>query len=485
MKNNFHAYYRPTEEEFQSLWENCLFVLDANVLLNIYRYSPDTRKQFMSILDQISSRLWIPNHAAKEYHNNRLNVIRQQEQAYDKLIDQIKNYSTDIKKIITKIQNELNSYKKHPFIDIDKYSDQVKDFLLLKELNGIISELENNKVNHPSYTFSDDNLMDELTLLLDGKVGEKCSSQELETIYKKGKLRYSREIPPGYADAPKKDKDDKTKLKKYGDLIIWFQIVKKAKVSLKPIIFVTDDEKKGDWFWRIKNSNIGPRPELIEEMKEKANVSFYLYSANKFMEYSRKYLKFDVDKEAIEEVRDTVIFLDEQTIKEDLKNRQINNFYHDIHDFSFKPTSILKYKPDYYKFEFLRDLNNIKDEFENITDPELPKSIEKYEELYERLIRTESFIKSLESQFVNYHNDILVDLRKINRKLNKIELTSDNVDLTQEMLHKKIELKKEKKNIEELKKNSLKNLDVFESLKGPMDEIKFYLEEQLFPDKYD
>lgn len=387
--------------------------------------------------------------------------------------------------MITKIQNELNSYKKHPFIDIKKYADQVKDFLLLKELNGIISELENNKVNHPSYTFSNDNLMEELTILLDGKVGEKCSSQELNTIYSNGKLRYLREIPPGYADAPKKDKDDKTKLKKYGDLIIWFQIIKKAKKSLKPIIFVTDDEKKGDWFWRIKNSNIGPRPELIEEMKEKANVSFYLYSANRFMEYSRKYLKFDVDKEAIEEVRDTVIFLDEQTIKEDLKNRQINKFYHNINDFSFKPTPILKYKPDYYKFEFLRDLNEIRNDFENITDPELPESIKKYEELYNRLIRTESFIKSLESQFINYHNDILVDLRKINRKLNKIELISDEADLSEEMLYQKMELKKEKKNIENLKEKSLKSLDVFESLKQPLDEIKFYLEEQLYPDKYE
>jgi hypothetical protein len=31
----------------------------------------------------------------------------------------------------------------------------------------------------------------------------------------------------------------------------------------------------------------------------------------------------------------------------------------------------------------------------------------------------------------------------------------------------------------------LKSLDVFESLKEPLDEIKFYLEEQIYPDKYD
>ena len=45
MKDSFPGYYRPTENEFAEMWESCLFVLDANVLLNLYRYSVDTREE--------------------------------------------------------------------------------------------------------------------------------------------------------------------------------------------------------------------------------------------------------------------------------------------------------------------------------------------------------------------------------------------------------------------------------------------------------
>jgi len=67
MKNIFPGYYRPTEEKFSNLWNSCLFVLDANVLLNLYRYSQETSNELIQILKQISDRLWIPHQAALEY----------------------------------------------------------------------------------------------------------------------------------------------------------------------------------------------------------------------------------------------------------------------------------------------------------------------------------------------------------------------------------------------------------------------------------
>jgi len=60
MKKVFSAYYRPTEQEFQELWKSCLFVLDANVLLNLYRYSERTREEFVRILSEVRPRLNIP-----------------------------------------------------------------------------------------------------------------------------------------------------------------------------------------------------------------------------------------------------------------------------------------------------------------------------------------------------------------------------------------------------------------------------------------
>lgn len=87
MRKNFPGYYQPTANEFSTLWETCTFVLDANVLLNLYRYSAETRKKLLEILKQVSNRVWVPHRAALEYQRNRLDVISKQRAAYDEIED--------------------------------------------------------------------------------------------------------------------------------------------------------------------------------------------------------------------------------------------------------------------------------------------------------------------------------------------------------------------------------------------------------------
>src|SRR3990167_6122081 len=115
MKKSFPGYYQPTDDEFNEIWENCVFVLDANVLLNLYRYSPETRDELINVLGEISDRLWLPHQAALEYHMNRLSVIQQQADTYDSLRNLITNYRN-------KIENELLSLAgrgRHPFVNSD------------------------------------------------------------------------------------------------------------------------------------------------------------------------------------------------------------------------------------------------------------------------------------------------------------------------------------------------------------------------------
>jgi hypothetical protein len=70
----------------------------------------------------------------------------------------------------------------------------------------------------------------------------------------------------------------------------------------RPIVFVTDDVKE-DWYWRYEGKTIGPRPELIAEMADKAGVFFYCYKTDQFMSYAKKYLHTVTADKAIEEVK--------------------------------------------------------------------------------------------------------------------------------------------------------------------------------------
>ena len=206
MRDQFPGYYRPSDKEFKKLWQECLFVLDANVLLNLYRYSSKGRKALLDILKDVNNRVWIPYQAALEYQRSRLGVIEQQKAAYDDIAEMLDDESK-------KIQGQLSRYSRHPSIDIGDILRRLKEiFQALKE------DLDEQKKAHEDLA-QQDPIRDALDDLLDGKVGPDYPATRVEAIYKEGKTRYDRRIPPGYADV------DKSGIEQHGDLILWFQIV--------------------------------------------------------------------------------------------------------------------------------------------------------------------------------------------------------------------------------------------------------------------
>jgi hypothetical protein len=224
VRKTFPGYYRPDNDDFSNLWKNCIFVFDASVLLNIYRYTPATRDDFIDILDKISDRLWIPHQAALEYQKNRLDVINQQLSAYEKI-----QKSLDSNK--AKILTDFKTFSRHPYIIVDQLIENIES--AFTEIN---KELSNKKKTHPNL-LDKDNLRETITNLLEGKVGTAFSHDELKKIYKEGKERYEQNIPPGYND------EKKDGIKKFGDLILWCQIIDYVKSKQKPVILIIDDKK--------------------------------------------------------------------------------------------------------------------------------------------------------------------------------------------------------------------------------------------------
>ncbi len=282
MRNAFVGYYKPTETELTRLWENSIFVLDANLLLNLYRYSAETNTEILNTLQQLSNRVWIPYQAALEYHQRRLEVIEHQEDAY-----------IDLQNFLKEIQNELKTRllsDDHSFL-----ADQLID-KVVKIFQDIESKLSDRKEEYLSL-FENDKLQEAIANLLDRRVGNNFSKDRLEEIFQEGKQRYEEEIPPGFFNQKAKRDVDR-----YRDLIIWFQIIDHAKATYKPIILLTD-EKTDDWWLKFKGEIIGPRPELVQEMRDKANVQFYMYRVDPFMENAQKYLDVVIKQEAIEEVQ--------------------------------------------------------------------------------------------------------------------------------------------------------------------------------------
>ncbi len=279
MKKTFKQYHQFTEQEFKQLWSNCLFVFDTNTLLNMYRYSRNTVDAYFKVLEELKKKkqLWIPYQVGYEFYENRIDVISEYEGSYDSVLYILDKAKKDIEE----------SYKNHPFLDLKEIKKKMDD-----GLKNVETEIKKAKNEHPKWMEKDD-VLDQINSLFESSIGINYSEEKLTEIKKEGKERYEKKVPPGYKD------DKKPEDKKYGDLILWYQIIDKAIESKKPIILISGDVKE-DWWLEKNGKRIMPLPQLKKEIFEKAGVDFHIYTADRFLEY------FDsksIDKSTISEVR--------------------------------------------------------------------------------------------------------------------------------------------------------------------------------------
>lgn len=279
MRTKFAGHYPPSESHFSELWATSIIALDTNVLLNLYRHSPQGRGDMIDLFKALKGRLWLPFQVAREFHRNRLSVITGQARSYTDLI-------TNLSEALGELEDRYN----HPFVSEDLLGQARALFeTLQEELKTSKSQLEQSA--------REDTLLDEVTNIFDGRVGDEFSAEKISEIEKEGAKRYARKIPPGYAD-------EKEKLHSpdgpYGDLIIWKECIAKAKTEKKSLILVCDDEKE-DWWWRHAGETFGPRPELIVEFKRECGQNCWVYPSDVFAKRASDYIK------TIKPVRETTI----------------------------------------------------------------------------------------------------------------------------------------------------------------------------------
>ncbi len=285
MKELFPEYYY--SPDFPELWNKAIFVFDANVLLDLYRLSPSASNELFSILEHLKTdnRIWLPHQFANEYHKNLISVRNQ-------IAEEHKDKENDLKEIRDQIAEKLGSFKTRSEFTVDK----AQRTNVSKAIQQIISSFSEFVRTHEGRLESE-NLKEKTAQLFASNVGCPYPEERLTDIYAEGKSRFNDSIPPGYKDKDKPEPDC------YADLVAWFQIIDYACSQESPIIAVTNDTSSDDWFYKYKGRlQGGPRLELVKEMRDKANVDFYLYTTATFVKYASTHFQTQVSHESIEEI---------------------------------------------------------------------------------------------------------------------------------------------------------------------------------------
>ncbi|PSL33269.1 PIN-like domain-containing protein [Chitinophaga ginsengisoli] len=308
MRSLFSEYYKPENETLHAAWGSALVCFDTNVLLNLYKYTEDTREAFFASMRYLKdlNRLWIPYQVGLEYHRRRLDVLYKQVEIY-------RNLEVSLSSKLNEIKTMFNHFKKHPYLKVNDWIPEYEE--LFAKTQKEIRDLE---TIHPDYSVNDV-ILSRVTDLFDGLVGSDYNPKQLEDLYKDGKVRYEKQIPPGYKDEKKEDKKNENnqnndkksaadERRKFGDLIVWKQLIDKARERKIDVIFVTDDAKE-DW-WRLDKSGLA-RPELMKEFKEQTEHEVYIYKSELFLENATINFDIGIAQNAVDEVKD-VKELDEE-----------------------------------------------------------------------------------------------------------------------------------------------------------------------------
>lgn len=283
MIEKFNHHLPLKDEDFNHLFNEGYFVLDTNVLINFYRYSDNTRNQFFDILDKIKDRIYLPYQVGNEFFNNRLNEIGTQKNSYKEMVDKIIN-----------IKQEFENKNRNPFLSSGN----------LVLFDKIIDELKNKEEEYRELR-RDDIILSRLNSIFQNSGDE---FYDYEKIFSEGRKRFKDKIPPGY-----KDDDKPIEIQKFGDYIIWVDIMKKSQEENKPCIFITDDNKE-DWWLLDKNKNIvSPRPELRKEFQKNTGQLYYSYQPFNFLDTIQKYINVEVEESVIDEVKNNSLENDSET----------------------------------------------------------------------------------------------------------------------------------------------------------------------------
>ena len=290
MKSKFPGYIDDYLENNILNSEKVIVVFDTNILLNLYRYEKkivnDILMQMKSLKKNKFFEIWLPHQVALEFNLQRKSTFKKQEKAVQSIKDEFRSFKKKIEghSIVGGKNSELFPLKKELGAHFDKIANVINSHLP-----------QQNRVKRK------DSVIDHIYEIFDGLVGDCYSSERMEHIEAEGNYRFNNNIPPGFEDDSKEITYSYMGTKvdaKYGDYILWSQLINKAKSNAMTLVLVTGDEKP-DWHSKEYDR---VRPELINEFKLKTGQDFYSLTLPNFQRFFEPKLKRKLSEQTTNEI---------------------------------------------------------------------------------------------------------------------------------------------------------------------------------------
>ncbi|WP_306322312.1 MULTISPECIES: PIN-like domain-containing protein [unclassified Streptomyces] len=283
-------------------------VLDTNVLLSLYEYTPDARAEVLQALASVQDRLWLPHQVGLEFVKGRHRVIAERHKALKAAPNSINKHMGEANKAIIAarqlVQDLLLKYAR----DItgseelaSLISSQSIDALLgdwKKELIARVKSLSAGSDIALSSVDAEDPVLPKVAELFGENVAAQPSPDELRhRVEEASSYRFPNKIPPGFSDAGKG-----TPIDAAGDYLLWEEVIRFASDSTERehLLFVSSDTKE-DWY-ETEGGQRRPWPSLATEMRIRAGTELRIETPGQFYRGVKQYLHARIADTTYEEI---------------------------------------------------------------------------------------------------------------------------------------------------------------------------------------
>src|SRR5690606_37678390 len=155
-----------------TFWSLALLSVDANVLLDRYRYHGEVRTQILDALRYFEGRLWLTNQAAEEFIRNRTAVISKTSAEYDSANKLLKEFD----KSLTHLRDALRGNRLVPDTVPAELEQATRDAIQKAE-----KAVQDAKLTHPNF-LANDPILDELLALFENAVGDPPTNDQQKQL---------------------------------------------------------------------------------------------------------------------------------------------------------------------------------------------------------------------------------------------------------------------------------------------------------------
>lgn len=318
MLHQYRAWIKPgsgySSEERKAFFTEGMIVLDTNVLLDLYRYTPGARAELLTALRLVSSRLWLPYQVGIEFVRGRRNVI------FDRL-ETLKRARTDIDRAFNDAWRDIARARDQVKTLLGTYAADEQGQTLLDELitqpellrlldawlqrlrDNVIKLREDQDIQLNDIKSGSDVILPQIAELFGDQIAPPPPASEIkERVRQAINFRYPNQIPPGFSDQGKD-----TDLRAAGDFLLWEEVISYVReAETHDRILLVSRDIKEDWYEQAAPGlERRPWPSLLEEFRQRTGKDLLIVEISDFVAGIKEHLNADITPQTVREIERT------------------------------------------------------------------------------------------------------------------------------------------------------------------------------------